>query len=99
MRPIFSEKALKSVKAEFAIEPSEHREAHAHGFDARLFVSDGSITLICGDDRRTYGPGDLCSLPAGTPSKNTPKLTEFATSPGGVRPRQRLLLNSGRSSK
>jgi quercetin dioxygenase-like cupin family protein len=52
---------------EGGIEPNGHREAHAHGFDARLFVSDGSITLICGDDRRTYGPGDLCSLPAGTP--------------------------------
>jgi mannose-6-phosphate isomerase-like protein (cupin superfamily) len=48
------------------IKPNEHREAHAHGFDARLFVLDGSITLVFGDDRRTYGPGDSCSVPAGT---------------------------------
>ena len=46
--------------------PKEHREVHAYGFDARIFVLNDSITLICGDDRRTYGPGDLCSLPAGT---------------------------------
>jgi len=60
------------------IKSNEHREAHAHGFDARLFVLEGSITLICGDDRCTYGPGDLCSLPAGT-------LHEEHTEADGVR--------------
>jgi mannose-6-phosphate isomerase-like protein (cupin superfamily) len=49
------------------IKPNEHREAHAHGFDARLFVLDGSISLVFGDERVTYGPGDSCSVPAGTP--------------------------------
>ena len=49
-----------------SIPPNEHRAAHAHEFDARLFVLDGSITLVCGDDRHTYGPGDSCSVPAGT---------------------------------
>lgn len=49
------------------IKPNEHREAHAHGFDARLFVLDGHLTLVRGDDRRTFGPGDTCEVPAGTP--------------------------------
>jgi mannose-6-phosphate isomerase-like protein (cupin superfamily) len=48
------------------IKPNEHRESHAHGFDARLFVLEGSITLVFGDDRNTYSPGDSCSVPAGT---------------------------------
>jgi mannose-6-phosphate isomerase-like protein (cupin superfamily) len=48
------------------IEPNVHRESHAHGFDARVFVLDGSITLVFGEDRVTYGPGDSCSVPAGT---------------------------------
>ena len=48
------------------IKPDEHRAAHAHDFDARLFVLDGSITLVFGDDRCTYGPGDSCNVPAGT---------------------------------
>lgn len=60
------------------IKPNEHREAHAHGFDARLFVLDGSITLVFGDDRVTYGPGDSCSVPAGT-------LHEEHTEADGVR--------------
>ena len=44
------------------IQPNVHREAHAHGFDARLFVLDGSITLVFDKDRVTYGPGDSCSV-------------------------------------
>ena len=48
------------------IKPNVHREAHAHEFDARLFVLDGSITLVFGEGRVTYGPGDFCSVPAGT---------------------------------
>jgi len=43
-----------------------YREAHAHGFDARVLVLDGSITLVFGKERVTYGPGDSCSVPAGT---------------------------------
>ena len=46
--------------------PHVHREAHAHEFDARVFVLDGSITLVFGTDRVSYGPGDSCSIPAGT---------------------------------
>ncbi len=51
---------------EGGIEPNIHREAHTHDFDARVFVLDGSITLVFGDDRCVYGPGDSCSVPAGT---------------------------------
>ena len=46
--------------------PNHHRPAHAHEFDARLFVLDGSVTLVFGDDRCGYGPGDSCDVPAGT---------------------------------
>lgn len=48
------------------IKPNEHRPAHTHGFDARVFVLDGSITLVFGEDRCLYGPGDSCNVPAGT---------------------------------
>ena len=48
------------------IEPNVHREAHAHEFDARLLVLEGSVTLVFGTDRCTYGPGDSCDVPAGT---------------------------------
>jgi len=33
------------------IQPNVHREADAYGFDSRLFVLDGSITLVFGKDR------------------------------------------------
>ena len=48
------------------IEPNVHRGSHTHEFDARLLVLDGSITLVFGADRCTYGPGDSCTVPAGT---------------------------------
>jgi quercetin dioxygenase-like cupin family protein len=48
------------------IEPNLHRGSHAHEFDARLFVLEGSITLVVGADRCTYRPGDACNVPAGT---------------------------------
>jgi mannose-6-phosphate isomerase-like protein (cupin superfamily) len=48
------------------IKPNEHRGVHIHDFDARLFVLDGGITLVFGDERCVYGPGDSCNVPAGT---------------------------------
>jgi mannose-6-phosphate isomerase-like protein (cupin superfamily) len=60
------------------IPPNEHREAHAHGFDARLFVLDGHLTLVRGDDRYTFSAGETCSVPAGT-------LHEEHTEADGVR--------------
>jgi quercetin dioxygenase-like cupin family protein len=52
---------------EGGIEPNVYRESHTHDFDARVFVLDGSITLVFGQDRCVYGPGDSCNVPAGTP--------------------------------
>ena len=52
--------------SEGEIKPNVHREAHAHAFDARVLVLGGSITLVFGADRITYGPGDSCRVPAGT---------------------------------
>lgn len=60
------------------IKPNEHRPAHTHPFDARLFVLDGSLTLIFGKDSFVYWPGDSCSVPAGT-------LHEEHTGADGVR--------------
>ena len=51
---------------EAEIEPNVHREMHAHGFDARLFILGGSITLDFGGERVSYGPGQSCAVPAGT---------------------------------
>lgn len=48
------------------IKPNEHRAAHTHPFDARLFILDGSLTLVFGDERCAYGSGDSCAVPAGT---------------------------------
>ena len=48
------------------IEPNLHRGSHAHEFNARLFVLEGSITLVVGADRWTYRPGDACKILAGT---------------------------------
>jgi mannose-6-phosphate isomerase-like protein (cupin superfamily) len=48
------------------IKPNEHRAAHAHGFDARLFILDGALTLVRGDDHTTLRPGDACDVPAKT---------------------------------
>ena len=47
------------------VKPNEHRPAHTHGFDARLIL-DGSITLVFGEDRCVYVPGDSCNVPVGT---------------------------------
>jgi mannose-6-phosphate isomerase-like protein (cupin superfamily) len=48
------------------IKPDEHRPAHTHSFDARLFILDGSLTLVRGDDRTTFRTGDACDVPANT---------------------------------
>ena len=48
------------------IKPNEHRSAHAHGFDARLFVLHGRLTLVFGEERCVYNPGDACNVPAST---------------------------------
>lgn len=41
------------------IKPNVHREPHTHDWDARLFVLDGTLTLVHGNGRETFGPGRL----------------------------------------
>ncbi|HEY2138145.1 MAG TPA: hypothetical protein VGH49_19830 [Xanthobacteraceae bacterium] len=48
------------------IKPDEHRAAHAHAFDVRFLVVNGSLTLVFDNNQRTYGPHDTCHVPAGT---------------------------------
>lgn len=48
------------------IRPDQHRSAHIHPFDARLFVLDGAMTFVCGTKRVDYKPSDVCDVPAGT---------------------------------
>ena len=61
------------------IEPHGHREAHAHDFDARILVLDGSITLVFGTERVTYRPGDSCNVPPAQCTRNTLKPTVRGT--------------------
>jgi quercetin dioxygenase-like cupin family protein len=49
------------------IKPDEHRPEHVHPFDARLFILDGALTLVRGQDRTIFKPGDVCDVPANTP--------------------------------
>ena len=49
--------------SEGEINPNQHRAAHAHDFDVRLLVLNGSIALVCGNDRGDYGPNDTCHIP------------------------------------
>jgi len=48
------------------IKPNTHRASHAHEFDARLFVLEGSLAIVFGAERCTYRPGDSCNVSAGT---------------------------------
>ena len=48
------------------IEPNVHRPSHTHDFDAQVMVLEGAITLVFGEERCVSGPGDSCSVPAGT---------------------------------
>ena len=52
--------------SEGEIQAHVRRQPHSHDFDARLFVVDGALTLVRGEDRVTYGSGEVCAVPAGT---------------------------------
>ena len=54
------------LQREGKIELNVHRGSRAHEFDARLFVLEGSITLVVRADRCAYRPGDTCHVPART---------------------------------
>ena len=47
---------------EAEIKPDVHRDFHAHDYDARLFVLDGTVTLDFGHERITYRSGDFCTV-------------------------------------
>src|SRR5256714_15028701 len=64
------------------IEPNVHRGSHAHEFDARLFVLEGSLTLVFGAERCTYRPGDSCNVRQERCTKSTPRVTACGTWPG-----------------
>ena len=38
---------------------------HAHGFDAKLLILEGEITIACGGAPQTFRAGDVCMVPAG----------------------------------
>jgi quercetin dioxygenase-like cupin family protein len=60
------------------IKPNTHNPPHTHDWDARLFVLEGHLTLVRGNGRETFGPGDSCSQAAGV-------LHEEHTEADGVR--------------
>ncbi len=51
---------------EAEVKPDEHRPAHTHPWDARLFILEGAFTLVFGDQTVVYRPGDVCEVRAGT---------------------------------
>jgi quercetin dioxygenase-like cupin family protein len=58
------QQGYKIVKGEFR--PNPETRPHAHDFDVRFLVLEGSITIVLGNDRHTYSSGDVCFVPAGT---------------------------------
>lgn len=44
---------------------SQFNQEHAHGFDARVMVLEGEITITRGGESRTFRPGESCEVPAG----------------------------------
>ena len=48
-----------------SLEPNAENPEHAHGFDARLLVLEGAMTITCDGTARTYGPGETFAMPAG----------------------------------
>ena len=45
--------------------PNEIEAEHAHGFDARLLILEGAMTIHCDGAARSYGPGETFEMPAG----------------------------------
>jgi quercetin dioxygenase-like cupin family protein len=46
--------------------PDLDKPAHAHDFDARILVLEGVLTISRGGERRSYAPGEVFEVPAGT---------------------------------
>lgn len=51
--------------AERAMAPGTFNAEHAHGFDARLLILTGAMTLHRDGASRSYGPGEGFAVPAG----------------------------------
>ncbi|MBL8702758.1 MAG: cupin domain-containing protein [Alphaproteobacteria bacterium] len=48
-------------------EPDRIVPEHTHPFDAHVLVLEGDMTLTLGGSARTCRPGDVFTVPAGTP--------------------------------
>ena len=58
--------------------PNDFVDDHAHGFDARLLILEGALTIGRESGEHTFGPGEVCDVPAG--HRHTER-----TGPEGVR--------------
>lgn len=48
------------------IEPRPDNDMHSHDFSDRLMVMRGEFVVETADGIQARGPGDICSVPAGT---------------------------------
>lgn len=53
--------------SESSIAPHQARPPHSHDVDVRLFILEGTLTLVRGGARESFGPGQTCSVDSGTP--------------------------------
>jgi quercetin dioxygenase-like cupin family protein len=62
---------------------------HRHGWEETFIVCQGRYEFVCGDEKRTLGPGDTVFVPSGTPhgftcvGPDTGRLFVVST-PGGM---------------
>jgi quercetin dioxygenase-like cupin family protein len=52
--------------------PGPKVKEHTHPFHARLLILEGAYTIAIDGKPVTYGPGDICAVPAGTPHTEEP---------------------------
>lgn len=52
--------------SEGTIEAETHRELHTHDVDIKLHILEGTLTLKYSADEQSFGPGEVCAVPAGT---------------------------------
>lgn len=60
------------------MQASEVNRTHAHEFDARVLVLEGTMTIASEGGERTYRAGEFFAMPAGRPHSET-------AGPDGVR--------------
>ena len=49
------------------LRPNENNPEHGHGWDARVMVVGGEITITRDGKAETFRPGDSCMVPANYP--------------------------------